>query len=98
VRLTVVARRDLVHVMRSVGASEGFIRVPFLSEGLIQSLLAALVSLGLLYGAVILVSDRIAGVAFLSPVWILGFVGFAVVLGFLGSALSVRHVLRQAGL
>ena len=98
VRLTVVARRDLVHVMRSVGASETFIRLPFLSEGLIQSFLASIVSLALLYGAVILVSDRISGVAFLSPLWIGGFVGFAILLGFAGSALSVRHVIRQAGL
>jgi cell division transport system permease protein len=98
VRLTVVARQDLIHIMRVVGASEGFIRVPFLSEGVLQAFLAGLFSLGGLYLATRLVSERISGVEFLSPVWCLGFLTLAVGLGLLGSALSVRHVLRQVNL
>ncbi len=98
VRLTVVARRDLIHVMKSVGASEAFIRIPFLSEGILQALVAGTLALGALYGATLLVGRRIAGVEFLDPAWCLGFVGLALSLGLVGSALSVRHVLRQVGL
>jgi cell division transport system permease protein len=98
VRLTVVARQDLIHIMRVVGASEGFIRVPFLSEGVIQALCAGLLSLGGLYLGTRLLTGHMDGVQFLSPLWCVGFLGVAMVLGLLGSALSVRHVLRQVRL
>ncbi len=98
VRLTVVARQDLIHIMKSVGASESFIRIPFLSEGMLQALIAGGLALAALYGAVALVSRRFAGIEFLDPAWCGGFVALALVLGLLGSGLSVRHVLRQVGL
>jgi cell division transport system permease protein len=98
VRLTVVARQDLIHIMRVVGASEGFIRVPFLSEGVLQAFLAGLLSLGGLYLVTVFLAGRLAGVQFLSPTWCAGFLLLAVTLGLLGSSLSVRHVLRQVRL
>jgi cell division transport system permease protein len=98
VRLTVVARQDLIHIMRVVGASEGFIRVPFLSEGVLDAFLAGLLSLGGLYGGTRLVAERLGGVQFFSAAWCAGFLCLAVLLGLIGSALSVRHVLRQANL
>ena len=98
VRLTVVARHDLIHIMKSVGASEGFIRLPFLSEGMFQSAIAGVVALGLLFGGTMLLADRVAGFTFFSPVWCAGFLGLSVLLGLVGSGLSVRHVLRQVGL
>jgi len=98
VRLTVLARQDLIHIMRVVGASEGFIRVPFLSEGVLQTLLAGILSLGGLYVGTHLVSSRVVGVEFLSPTWCFGFLLLALFLGLAGSAVSVRHVLRQVNL
>ena len=53
---------------------------------------------GVLLGGTILLERQVAGVAFLSPLWLAGFVGLAVALGLCGSALSVRGVLRQVGL
>jgi len=98
VRLTVVARQDLIHIMRVVGASESFIRVPFLSEGVLQALIAGLLSLAGLWGTTQFVGARFGGVEFLSPLWCFGFLSLAVLLGLLGSAFSVRHVLRQANI
>jgi len=98
VRLTVVARQDLIHIMRVVGASEGFIRVPFLSEGILQAFIAALFALGGLYATTRFVGSRFGGVEFLSPAWCGGFLLIAILLGLLGSAFSVRHVLRQANI
>ena len=98
VRLTVVARQDLIHIMRVVGASEGFIRVPFLSEGVLQALIAALLALAGLWGTTQFVGSRFGGVEFLSVSWCFGFLSLAVLLGLLGSAVSVRHVLRQANI
>jgi cell division transport system permease protein len=96
VRLTVVARQDLIHIMRVVGASEGFIRVPFLSEGILEAFLAGLLALTGLYAGTRLVAGRIDGVEFLSAAWCAGFLLLAVFLGLVGSAVSVRHVLRRA--
>lgn len=98
VRLTVVARQDLIQTMKAVGASEGFIRLPFLSEGLIQAFLAGILALGALYGTTLLLSRRIAGVEFFSPAWCGAFLALAVILGLTGSVLSVRHVLKRVGL
>ncbi len=98
VRLTVVARYDLIDIMKSVGASEGFIRLPFLSEGVLQALIAATVALALLLGGTFFLERHIQGLVFLSPLWCAGFIGLSLFLGFTGSALSVRHVLRQVGL
>jgi cell division transport system permease protein len=48
IKITVMARKEELEIMRMVGATEGFIRLPFLVEGVIQGLAGAVVSLGLL--------------------------------------------------
>lgn len=58
IKITVMARRDELEIMRFVGATEGFIRLPFLVEGVIQGMAGALISLGLLGGVHLLVSTR----------------------------------------
>ena len=45
--ITVMERTRDIGIMKAVGASEGFIRLPFLSEGIFQSLLAGVLALGL---------------------------------------------------
>lgn len=40
IRLTIYAKRDLIRAMKLVGATNGFIRRPFLIEGLIQGIIA----------------------------------------------------------
>ncbi|MCS7173289.1 MAG: ABC transporter permease [Armatimonadetes bacterium] len=48
VRLTIHARRQEIEIMRLVGAGGGFIRAPFLVEGILHGGLAALLALGVL--------------------------------------------------
>ncbi len=46
IRLAIHARRKEIGIMRLVGASNWFIRMPFLLEGVLQSLIGALLALG----------------------------------------------------
>lgn len=48
IRLSITARRREIAIMRLVGASNGFIRGPFITEGVLQALLGALLSIGAL--------------------------------------------------
>ena len=48
IRLSITARRREIAIMRLVGASNGFIRGPFITEGIFQAILGALCSIGVL--------------------------------------------------
>ncbi len=57
IRVAAFARREQTSVMRLVGASNWYIRLPFVLEGVMAGLIGALVSWGLLYATV----PRVAG-------------------------------------
>lgn len=50
VRLTIFSRRFLIHTMKLVGASRGFIRKPFLLSNMLQGLIAGVIASGVLAG------------------------------------------------
>lgn len=52
IRLSIYSKRFLIRTMQLVGATEGFIRKPFLSQSMMQGILAALLAIGLLSGLV----------------------------------------------
>ena len=52
VRLSVYSRRFLIHTMKLVGASWGFIRRPFMKQGMLVGILAALIPIAVLGGGV----------------------------------------------
>lgn len=101
IRLAVVARAEEIEIMRLVGASDAFIRWPFVFEGALVGLLGALVTLGLLWLAAEPLSQAMVGFFNVLPLQ-LGTVGrdtAALVLatglglGVIGSWLSVRTYL-----
>lgn len=47
IRLTIYAKRNIIRTMKLVGATKGFIRRPFLFEGFLQGVVAALISIGI---------------------------------------------------
>lgn len=103
IRLAVVARAEEIEIMRLVGASDAFIRWPFIFEGALVGLVGALVTLGLLA----LGAERLGGVMTgffeVLPLQLgslgrdLGLLvmGTGVGLGVLGSWVSVRSYLLR---
>jgi cell division transport system permease protein len=51
IRLTIYAKRDLIKAMKLVGATNGFIRRPFVVEGIIQGFIAGFLAVGVMYVA-----------------------------------------------
>jgi cell division transport system permease protein len=52
VRLSVYSRRFLIHTMKLVGASWGFIRRPFMKQGLVVGIIAAVIAIAVLGGGI----------------------------------------------
>jgi len=50
IRMAIFARRREVSVMKLVGATNWFIRLPFMSEGMIQGLIGSLLAAGAVFG------------------------------------------------
>jgi cell division transport system permease protein len=56
IRMAIFARRREVSVMKLVGATNWFIRVPFMSEGMLQGLIGSLLAAGITYGLYLLIN------------------------------------------
>ena len=101
IRLAVVARAEEIEIMRLVGASDAFIRWPFVFEGAFVGLLGALLALGVLaavadpIGGFMVEFFRVLPLQFgsLTRDLIALVLGTGVGLGVLGSWLSVRTYL-----
>jgi cell division transport system permease protein len=98
IRLAIRAKQSLIQTMELVGATRGFIRLPFLLEGSVQGLcgglLAAALLAGLLgYGAR-LVSAEFAPYLRMAPAFYGGLVCAGILLGFAGSIISVVRFVR----
>jgi cell division transport system permease protein len=57
IRLATFARRREIEVMKLVGASNWFVRVPFMAEGLVQGAIGSGFAVGLVYGLKVLLSN-----------------------------------------
>ena len=103
IRLAVVARREEIEIMRLVGASDAFIRWPFIFEGAFVGVLGAALTLVLIALASGPVTDFMYGFFRVLPLelgslqrdMILLVVGTGLGVGVLGSWLSVRSYLTR---
>ena len=101
IRLAVVARAEEIEIMRLVGASDAFIRWPFVFEGAFVGFLGAVISLGILAVAAEPIGGFMVGFFRVLPIQFSSLtrdlfvlvMGAGVGLGVLGSWLSVRTYL-----
>jgi cell division transport system permease protein len=95
VRLTVFARKEMIRLLKLVGATDFFVMVPFLIEGMIHGAVSVGLSLVVLYVGYRAVGVRIAQATFMPWEMIVFFIVFGVVVAALGSWVSVRSFLEE---
>lgn len=103
IRMAIYARREEIAIMKLVGASNWFIRVPFVLEGMLQGFVGALFAVIMVFFArsrLESVDDTIGLFDFTVADsffwrWTILFLLFGALAGFLGSALGVRRYLRE---
>jgi len=94
VRMAVLHRSREIAIMRLVGATNGFIRRPFLLDGIVKGVLGGCAAIGLNYAAYVAI-NQIYAASFFSFAQALLLVLFGTTLGFVASAVSVaRHLYR----
>ena len=109
IRLTVFARRKEINIMKYVGATNGFIRLPFFVEGIAVGLIAGVISSAIVLGGYQLLliycvdfpafwgtilNDVLLG---MDKVWwqvLVAFLAFGSLIGSVGTATSIRKYLH----
>jgi cell division transport system permease protein len=104
VKLAIYARRGEVEIMQLVGASETLIQAPFVLEGMLQGITGAALALAALWGGYFLVREQLEILA--GVLWSDGHVRFldfqaavflvamGLVLGVMGSVVSLRRIVK----
>ena len=107
IKLTVYARRKEISIMKYVGATNSFIRWPFIVEGIVIGLISGAVSLAIVAGIYLLIGQNVTFVGFLSKLGLsllnfgdmfnlilIVFLVLGVGIGVVGSSLSMRKYLK----
>lgn len=103
IRLAILARRKEIAIMRLVGASNGFIRGPFLAEGALHAIIGSLLAIGVIELIRIFALPRVTSVLPWLPInvepttFILIYVTLlcaGLVIGLLGSVFAMRRYLK----
>jgi cell division transport system permease protein len=94
-RIAIFARREEIYVMRLVGATDAFIRRPFLLEGAMYGLLGGLMAWLLTWATYRTVYAFIFSVAWIPGGWVAAGLAAGVGFGMFASGLSIRRHLRE---
>ncbi len=94
VRMAILARSEEIAIMQTIGATESYIRRPFLLEGLVTGLAGGILAFVLTWGIWRVVNASLLSVSWMPDLWIVGGVAAAAVLGMLAAGRAVRKELR----
>ena len=99
IRLSIYSKRFVIKTMQLVGATPGFIRRPFLVNGMLQGILAAFIALLLIAGLIYLVSSEIPDFFMMQDIVIYsqlfgGVVVMGIIISWISTYLAVRKYIR----
>lgn len=106
IRVTMYNRKLEISIMKAVGATDTFVRIPFVVEGVLIGLVSAVLAEGLLYFCYRVATETIIGTLGTSDIvhysevagWLLlVFAGIGVFAGALGSIIMISKYLRREG-
>jgi cell division transport system permease protein len=95
IRMAVLARSREISIMRLVGATDAFVRSPFLIEGALKGLLGGLLALLLTWGANAIIGKFVFSSAFFDARLAAAGIAAGALIGLIGSAVSVGRHLRS---
>ncbi len=98
IRLAIAGKRKAIETMRLVGATNSFIRLPFIIEGIFQGIIGSTVALGIIilcfYIFSKFISSEISNIIFLPTTFVTLILGLGIFLGWFGSYFGVRRFLK----
>jgi cell division transport system permease protein len=99
IRLAIYAKRKIIQTMKLIGATRGFIRMPFLLEGFLQGLLGGAIAAGVVFALFTYLEQwltvSLSEFVRVQPHYYGIIVGVGCVLGLLGSMISVRRFISE---
>lgn len=100
IRLTIIARKQAIQIMKLVGATRGFIRAPYLIEGMLLGFIGGVLGAGLLFLITSmtkqLIPTELAPMVNANLLFYGLIVGLGVGLGFLGSMMAARKYIGES--
>ncbi len=104
IRVTMYTRKLEISIMKAVGATDSFVRIPFVVEGMLIGIISALLAEGLLYFCYRIATETIIKtfgdvIPFSDMAWVLLvlFVAIGIVSGVIGSVIIISKYLRKEG-
>lgn len=104
IRVTMYNRKLEIGIMKAVGATDSFVRIPFVVEGILIGIISAVLSMGVLYCCYRIIGEAIVDlefqlVPFMSKIWLIAgvFFGIGIVAGAVGSMVMIRKYLKKEG-
>lgn len=95
IRMAVFARRDEIVIMRLVGATDAFIRRPFVIEGMITGLFGGVLALLATWGVFRLLSNSVVELTWMPGAWLAAGIAAGTIVGLLASMVAVRRHLGE---
>jgi len=95
IRMAILARTREIEIMRMVGATNGFVRLPYLIDGVLKGVTGCVLAVLLAYAANSVISRNLVVTQFFSAQQIALGIAAGALIGFVGSWFSVDRQLRQ---
>lgn len=106
IRVTMYNRKLEISIMKAVGATDAFVRIPFVVEGMLIGIVSAIISIGLLYFCYRVATETIIAQLETNEIvkysemilpLLAVFLGIGIVAGVLGSVIMISKYLKKEG-